>query len=192
MDLVRPEETPSAPVRELAMALVGLLPGASMIQMLLNQLWEEPRFASQRRFALGLAAKIEELQRAGEVDLQAALARPEAQPLLIHAFDAAAKSLGERKLEALQNVAMSGIFLRQYEFDASVMVFALLDRLTEGHLRILQAVRRGFEKHGASAPPVRAMFPWRTCRPAKTQRACGILKSWCMAAAALSTDISFP
>lgn len=134
-------EPPSAKIRDVAMAFIGTIPVLSgFAQLITAQVWDDPRNAAIRRFAEALAERVIELENRAEIDVAEILARPETQPLLRHAFGAAGKSVGEKKLEALKNAAAQGIFQRGYAFDLSVMVFSLLDRLTEGHLKLLQAI----------------------------------------------------
>lgn len=140
-DILR--EPPTGPVRDLAMALVGALPFGSLWQLLAGQFWEDPRCAAHRYFAIALAERLLELEQSSSLDIGDALLKPEAQPLLLSAFETAAKSIGEKKLEALRNAAVQGIFERNYPFDLSVMVFSLLDRVTEGHLLLLHVVANG-------------------------------------------------
>ncbi|MDF1633756.1 hypothetical protein [Mycoplana sp. MJR14] len=122
------------------MALVGALPLGSLWQLLAGKLWEDPRCAAYRYFAVSLAERLRELEQSSSLDIGDALSKPETQPLLLSAFETAAKSIGEKKLEALRNAAIQGIFERSYPFDLSVMVFSLLDRVTEGHVLMLHVV----------------------------------------------------
>ncbi|XAZ24026.1 hypothetical protein LVY75_12425 [Sinorhizobium sp. B11] len=147
-------DPPSAKVRDLAMAFISTIPIlAGFAQLITAEVWEDPRNAALKRFAEALAERVVALESKAEIDVAEALARPETQPLLRHAFDAASKSVGEKKLEALKNAAAQGIFERGYAFDLSVMVFSLLDRLTEGHLNLLQALIDKFNQHHQSAWP---------------------------------------
>ncbi|TBB67729.1 hypothetical protein ELH42_16875 [Rhizobium ruizarguesonis] len=139
--LPRPKTSPSAPVREVAMAILGCVPLGSMLQLVAGGIWKDPAFENLRKFTVTIAEEVHRLQqRDSSFDLEEVLSRDETQPLLTRAFDAAARSFGERKLEALRNATVQGVFERQYSFDMSAMVFTLLDRITEGHLVILQAI----------------------------------------------------
>lgn len=147
-------DPPSAKVRDLAMAFISTIPIlAGFAQLITAEIWEDPRNGVLKRFAEALAERVVALESKAEIDVAEVLARPETQPLLRHAFDAASKSVGEKKLEALKNAAAQGIFERGYAFDLSVMVFSLLDRLTEGHLKLLQALIDKFNQHHQSAWP---------------------------------------
>ncbi|MCD2183107.1 hypothetical protein [Rhizobium sp. GN54] len=136
-------EPPTGPVRDLAMALVGALPFGSLWQLLAGKLWDDPRCAAYRHFAIALAKRLRELEQTSSLDIGDALQKPETQPLLLSAFETAARSIGEKKLEALRNAAVQGIFERSYPFDLSVLVFSLLDRVTEGHLVLLHFIASG-------------------------------------------------
>lgn len=134
-------DTPSAPVREVAMAILGCAPFGSMLQLVAGGIWKDPAYENLRKFTVTIAEEVHRLQQRDiTFDLIEILAREETQPLLTRAFDAAARSFGERKLEALRNATVQGVFERRYSFDMSAMVFTLLDRITEGHLVILQAI----------------------------------------------------
>ncbi|NEJ83293.1 hypothetical protein GR268_43250, partial [Rhizobium leguminosarum] len=153
-DLPSLNDPPSAKTRDVAMAFLSMIPTLSgFAQLITAQVWEDPRNAAIRQFAEALAERVIELENRAEIDVAEILARPETQPLLRHAFDAAGKSIGERKLEALKNAAAQGIFERGYAFDLSVMVFSLLDRLTEGHLKLLQAMVDQHNLHRGQAWP---------------------------------------
>ncbi|MDR7146171.1 hypothetical protein [Rhizobium sp. BE258] len=148
------KDPPSAKVRDVAMAFLGLVPGvSSFAQLIAGEIWEDPRGAAVKQFAVDLAERLVELENRADIDLPEILARPETRPLLIHAFEAANKSLGDRKMEALKNAAAQGIFERGYAFDLSVMVFSLLDRLTEGHLNILRATQHFNHQYRGHAWP---------------------------------------
>ncbi|NKM14176.1 hypothetical protein GFL85_24680 [Rhizobium laguerreae] len=156
-DLPSLDDSPSAKTRDVAMAFLAMIPTVSgFAQLITAQVWEDPRNASMRRFAEALAERVIELEKKVDIDVEEILRRPETQPLLRHAFDAASKSVGEKKLEALKNAAAQGIFERGYAFDLSVMVFSLLDRLTEGHLKLLQALIDKFNQHHQAAWPSKA------------------------------------
>ncbi|NEJ20091.1 hypothetical protein GR247_07895 [Rhizobium leguminosarum] len=132
---------PSAPVRDVAMAILGCVPLGSMLQLVAGGIWKDPAYENLRKFTVTIAEEVHRLQqRDSTFDLAEVLSRDETQPLLTRAFDAAARSFGERKLEALRNATVQGVFERQYSFDLSALVFTLLDRITEGHLIILQAI----------------------------------------------------
>lgn len=144
-------DPPSAPVREVAKAIIGLIPGLpSMYQLIFEQVWEDPKQVAMKNFVIALAEKVEELD---SVDLKYALERPEAKPLLVQAFETASKSFGDRKLEALRNATIEGAFKSSYDFDLSAIVLSLLDRLTEGHIEILQALNEHKSLHGIDGMP---------------------------------------
>lgn len=143
-------DPPTAEMRDLTMALIGLLPIGSVIALVAGKLWEDPRYASLRMFALSLAERLAALESVDVVDV---LQRPETQPLLAQAFDAASRSIGEKKLEALRNATVQGVFERRYAFDMSAMVFVLLDRLTESHLSALRFVEQSTARRGYAATP---------------------------------------
>ncbi|TCR95969.1 hypothetical protein [Rhizobium sp. BK418] len=136
------------------MAFISTIPVvAGFAQLITAQVWEDPRNAAMRQFAEALAERVIDLEKKVDIDVEEIFRRPETQPLLRHAFDAASKSVGEKKLEALKNATAQGIFERGYAFDLSVMVFSLLDRLTEGHLKLMQALIDRFNQHHQSAWP---------------------------------------
>lgn len=134
-------DAPSTEVRSVAMAILGCAPLGGMLQLIAGGIWKDPAYENLRKFTVAIAEQVHRLQQQNiSFDLNEVLSREETQPLLTRAFDAAARSLGERKLEALRNATVQGIFERRYSFDMSAMVFTLLDRITEGHLVILQAI----------------------------------------------------
>ncbi|TCA31993.1 hypothetical protein E0H66_23015 [Rhizobium leguminosarum bv. viciae] len=123
------------------MAILGCAPLGSMLQLIAGGIWKDPAYQNLKKFTVAVAEAVQTLQQEDHTfNLEEILLREETQPLLTRAFDAAARSYGERKLEALQTATVQGIFERRYSFDMSAMVFTLLDRITEGHLVILQAI----------------------------------------------------
>lgn len=143
-------QPPSTEVRNVLIALVGVLPGGSLAELFINKLWQDPVLEAQRDFLLEVAKRLRALEDRGVIDIQSVLEKPETQPLLNCAFEAVRKSIGERKLQALRDVTVRGIFERVYDFDLSAMVFAMLDRITEGHLRVLQEVAQLASTRGGS------------------------------------------
>ncbi|MCJ9720777.1 hypothetical protein MOV66_10160 [Agrobacterium sp. SHOUNA12C] len=147
-----PKATDEAP-RKVVMALIGCIPipGTSIIQLLLDMIWRDPAYEYLKRYVEGLAADIARLEDNSVFDLEEALKRPETRILFNRAFEAAARSIGEQKLQALRTATVQGVFERQYSFDMSMMVFSLLDRVTEGHIRMLQFIHEQQSKGGGGA-----------------------------------------
>lgn len=140
-DLPQLANQPSAQIRDVAMAILGCAPLGSMLQLVAGSIWKDPAYENLKKFTVAIAEEVHALQQQDRsFDLEEVLSRKETQPLLTRAFDAAARSFGERKLEALRIATVQGVFERRYSFDMSAMVFTLLDRITEGHLVILQAI----------------------------------------------------
>lgn len=134
------------------MALLGSVPTiGSILQLQLDQIWSDPASVFLKRYVEGIAHDLYRLEQEAIVDLSQVLQRPETRPLLVRAFEAAARSLGERKLEALRAATVQGIFERRYSFDMSVMVFSLLDRITDRHIQMLLFVREQ-QKLGTGGP----------------------------------------
>ena len=146
-----PHKIPSLPtdepIRKLILALVGCAPLGSLGQLLIEQVWSDPSYRLLCDFIEQLSEDVRRLEQAGQIDLEEIFTRPDTRPLLSRAIEAAQRSVGEQKLQALRTATVQGIFERKYPFDLSAMVFSLLDRVTEGHIQMLQFVhaqqRRG-------------------------------------------------
>jgi hypothetical protein len=74
-------------------------------------------------------------------EIQAALNREEGRALLSYSLNIAARSYGRKKLAALTNATVRGVFHHPDNVDLTVIVFAVLDRLTDGHITLLQTLR---------------------------------------------------
>ncbi len=132
--------SPAEPLRKVILALVGCAPLGSMGQLLIEKIWSDPSYEFLYDYIRGVSEKVHRLQETGTIDLDSILSQPETRPLLNRAFEAAARSVGEQKLKALQAATVHGVFERRYSFDMSTMVFSLLDRLTEGHIQMLRFI----------------------------------------------------
>lgn len=134
------KEAPEGPVRDVAMALIGCLPFGSAFQLVAGRVWQDPTQQRMQSLLMDLAERVHLLSRQHNIDLAALLGREEVQPVLAQAIDAAGKSLGREKLEAIRNAAFKGMTDDKADFDTTSMMFSLINQLSNPHFCMMKAI----------------------------------------------------
>jgi hypothetical protein len=130
---------PHEPVYEALMMLLNTVPVVGpATAMLAGRVWPDPGQAARDRFMVELAERVDSLFE--QPQIEDALGRPETPALLSHALNMASRSFGVKKLRALREATINGIFHSPGDVDLAALVFGVLDRLTDGHITMLRAI----------------------------------------------------
>ena len=131
----------------LAKAAVGVVApiGLSAIATeLFDLVVSDPAVKRRDRFLMDLARRLDSLEAEGKLSLSDLLENEEAAALLFRATQAAMRSSGERKFQAIRETALNGILsAAAREGSPAQVVVGLLDRITEYHVILLSWENRG-------------------------------------------------
>jgi len=136
------------PAHEVLMMLLSTIPVIGpATAMLAGRVWPDPGQVARDRFIVELAERVDSLFE--QQQIEDALGRPEAPALLSHALNIASRSFGVKKLRALREATINGIFHSPGDVDLTALVFGVLDRLTDGHITMLRTIE-GLKKTSPS------------------------------------------
>lgn len=85
-----------------------------------------------------LAERVDSLFEPGQIE--GAFCRPENAALLSRALSMASRSFGEKKLAALREATINGVFHSPGDVDLTAVVFGVLERLIDGHITMLRGI----------------------------------------------------
>lgn len=137
---------PNAPVVRLTKMLIQVavgifVPGGGAAAgWFMDGLVRDPGQAAVLRFIEQLAQKVEGLYDLPEV--AAALEREESRALFSQALGVASRTYSPKKLEALKNATVNGVLHKPDNIDLTAIIFDVIERLTDGHLTMLQSFRQ--------------------------------------------------
>lgn len=118
-----------------SLAPVGL---SSIANEIFDLIVSDPAVRRRDRFIMDSAARIAALEEAGQISLESLLDNEESAAILLRAVQAAMRSSGEQKLNALQEAALKGILSSVVgKGSSSQIVIGLLDQMTEYHVILL-------------------------------------------------------
>ncbi|MER8526486.1 hypothetical protein [Mesorhizobium sp. M0814] len=98
----------------------------------------DPGQAALQRFMIGLAEKVDGLLEREQIEK--ALQQEPGPALLSYAMNIASRSFGREKIEALRNATINGVFYSPQNVNLTAVVFAILDRITDGHISMLKEI----------------------------------------------------
>lgn len=111
----------------------------------------DPGRVALESFLVKLASRVQALEAEG-LSIREVLERPQTPPLLSHAFNIASRAFGEKKVDALRNATINGIFYRPENVSLTAIVFGMLDRLTDAHISLLMHLHDREKKTGYHTP----------------------------------------
>jgi hypothetical protein len=131
--------SPHEPIHDVLMMALNTIPMVGpAAAMVAGRMWPDPGQAARDRFMIGLAERVDSLFEHKQIE--EAFGRPEAPALLSHALNMASRSFGEKKLEALREATINGVFHSPADVDLTAVVFGVLERLTDGHITMIRAL----------------------------------------------------
>ncbi|MBZ9709302.1 hypothetical protein LB543_21490 [Mesorhizobium sp. ESP7-2] len=132
---------PSEPVREMALMFTNYIPIVGpTVTWLTDQVWPDPGRIARDHFLVALAMRVDELH--DKQSAEAAMRQEHSAAILADSMSIASRSFGEKKLQALRNATASGIFHSPEKYNMSALVLSMIDRLTDGHITMLQEIAR--------------------------------------------------